>query len=587
MNTTSLKKYILFTLTIILFAACDQDFNGIGTDIIGDDNFEITKIEPSVVAFNQNLGPVQSNNLPINALGIYNNTAFGETTANFATQVVLQTVNPTIDPALKPVIESVILYIPYFTDATKTTTNTDGDSTYTLDSIYGPKDAKIKLGVYESGYFMRDFDPATQDGQVYYSNQNGLFDNVKGQRLNNGEAAQNDEFVFSDAEYKEETKDSDGKVTSTVRTAPGMRLNLDINFFKSKILEAPSGKLATNDVFKNYFRGLYFKVEKSGTYSQLALINFSKGTITIKYKENKSLTETDEKDRVSKSIVLNLTGNSVNLFQNNYLPSYSNGIASPNTSEGDSKLYLKGGEGSMAVVDLFGKIDEYKYDVKKDVNGNPIDENGNIIPLDQNGNPINGFLIYIRNSTPNGIADELDDIRHPKVYGSEIYYSKQNKWLINDASLTFTIDAAAMKNDNEPNRIYLYDLNNKRQLLDYSLDASIGKTSKLNKTVHGGIIEEVEKKGTRYKIRLTNHIRNLISNDTITNVKLGLVVTENINDVSNKKLATPISINGVGIKQIPTSSVINPLGTVLFGTNPKPEDQDKKLKFEIYYTKPN
>ena len=530
MNTTPLKKYILFTLTIILFAACDQDFNGIGTDIIGDDNFEITKIEPSVVAFNQNLGPVQSNNLPINALGIYNNTVFGETTANFATQVVLQTVNPTIDPALKPVIESVILYIPYFTDATKTTTSTDGDSTYTLDSIYGPKDAKIKLGVYESGYYMRDFDPATQDGQVYYSNQNSLFDNVKRQRLNNGEAAQNDEFVFSNTEYKEETKDSDGKVTSTVRTAPGMRLNLDVNFFKSKILDAPSGKLATNDVFKNYFRGLYFKVEKSGTSSQLALINFSKGTITIKYKENKSLTETDEKDRVSKSIVLNLTGNSVNLFQNNYLPSYFDAIASPNSTIGDEKLFIKGGEGSMAVIDIF-----------KD--------------------------------------NELD-------------FFRTNKFLINDASLTFTIDANTMANADEPNRIYLYDLNNKKQLIDYTFDSSIGSSSKFNKNLHGGIIEKEAvgaKKGIRYKIRLTNYIRNLVSDKTVTKVKLGLVVTENINDVSNKNLSIPITNSGFNIEQIPTSSVINLLGTVLFGNNIPlgDEDYEKRLKFEIYYTKPN
>ncbi len=522
MNTTSLKKYILFTLTIILFVACDKDFNGIGTDIIGDDNFEITKIEPSVVAFNQNLGPVQSNNLPINALGIYNNSAFGETTANFATQVVLQTVNPTIDAALKPEIESVILYIPYFTDATKTILNSDESRTYTLDSIYGSTASKIKLGVYESGYYMRDFDPVTQDGQVYYSNLNkdkdNLFDNVKRQLLYS-----NDQFVFSDAEFKEETKDSDGKVTSTVRTAPGMRLNLNINFFKSKILEAPSGKLATNDVFKNYFRGLYFKVEKSdaSATTNLALINFSKGTITIKYKEDTSSTNSA---RVEKSVVLNLTGNSVNLFQNDYLPSYRDGVASPNTSVGDSKLYLKGGEGSMAVIELF-----------KD--------------------------------------NELDFLR-------------TNKYLINDASLTFTIDTDKMKDADEPYRIYLYDLNNEKQLLDYTFDSSLGSTSKFNKSTYGGIIEKVGDKGSTYKIRLTNHVRNLISNDTVTNVKLGLVVTENINDVSNKKLAIPISVYGADIKQIPTSSVINPLGTVLFGTNPN-VPEEKRLKFEIYYTKPN
>jgi hypothetical protein len=35
------------------------------------------------------IGPIESNNLPVNALGIFDNPAFGTTTANFATQLVL------------------------------------------------------------------------------------------------------------------------------------------------------------------------------------------------------------------------------------------------------------------------------------------------------------------------------------------------------------------------------------------------------------------------------------------------------------------------------------------------------------------
>jgi hypothetical protein len=33
------------------------------------------------------------NNLPVNALGIFDNPAFGTTTANFATQLVLESAN--------------------------------------------------------------------------------------------------------------------------------------------------------------------------------------------------------------------------------------------------------------------------------------------------------------------------------------------------------------------------------------------------------------------------------------------------------------------------------------------------------------
>jgi hypothetical protein len=50
------------------------------------------------------IGPIESNNLPVNALGIFDNPAFGTTTANFATQLVLESANPTIGK--NPVIES-------------------------------------------------------------------------------------------------------------------------------------------------------------------------------------------------------------------------------------------------------------------------------------------------------------------------------------------------------------------------------------------------------------------------------------------------------------------------------------------------
>jgi hypothetical protein len=103
--------------------------------------------------------------------------------------------------------------------------------------------------------------------------------------------------------------------------------------------------------------------------------------------------------------------------------------------------------------------------------------------------------------------------------------------------------------------------------------------------VHGGIIKiGSDKKGIQYKVKLTNHIRNLVKSDTVTNVQLGLVVTENINDVSFKKIANPVYSGK--IVRIPTSSVMNPLGTIIYGSN-STVPEDKRLKFEIYYTEPN
>src|SRR6478752_2951504 len=155
-------KSIPFLFLIVLFNSCDKEFNVVGEDIIGDNSFNIKKEEFPVVAYNQKLGPIQSNNLPINALGIYNNPSFGTTKANFVTQVSLKTVNPTIDAATAK-IKSVVLTIPYFIDRTQTVLDaTTGKSTYVLDSIYGPSLAKMKLSLYESGYYMRNLDPADQ-----------------------------------------------------------------------------------------------------------------------------------------------------------------------------------------------------------------------------------------------------------------------------------------------------------------------------------------------------------------------------------------------------------------------------------------
>ncbi len=92
--------------------SCDKDYNAIGGDLIGEDHFDLSTYTSNVIAYNQKIGPVQSNNLPVNALGIYTNPAFGTTTANFATQLSLGSSNPTI--GTNPEIESVVLTVPYF-----------------------------------------------------------------------------------------------------------------------------------------------------------------------------------------------------------------------------------------------------------------------------------------------------------------------------------------------------------------------------------------------------------------------------------------------------------------------------------------
>jgi hypothetical protein len=232
--------------------------------------------------------------------------------------------------------------------------------------------------------------------------------------------------------------------------------------------------------------------------------------------------------RVEKSMLLNMSGNTVSLLdQSNVNTAYTNATNSPNVTLGDEKLYVKGGEGSMVVLDLFST------------------------------------------------AGELETIRN-------------NGWLINEANLVFHVDASAMASSYEPQRIYLYDLNNNRPVVDYFNDQTESLDTKKSKLIFDGVLNKAagaNGRGLTYKIRITNQVRNLIRNADSTNVKLGVVVTEDINKMISYKLKTANAFTS----QAPKASVMNPLGTILFGTNIPigTANYDKRLKLEIYYTKPN
>lgn len=531
-------KSALALVAVFSLVSCDKDFNEIGSGIVGDDHFGMeTKFDVPIEASTIPTGPVESRNLPVNPLGVYKNAVFGTTTASFATQVQMKSNNPIIDPDLNPEVEEVYLYVPYF--ARHTDTNEDGIRIYELDSLYG--NGKFNLQVYRSGYYMRDiaYDGENQEAQLFYTNEGPVFDAMKvGEPLNNrdGAAYENTEFFFNSSEHEVIDIDEDGEQVIT-KVAPGMRLKLDNDAFQQAIIEAPAAMLNNNTVFKNYFRGLYFKSDKiDDNAGAMAMLDFRKGTIAIKYKHDRTVEGV--LTRIEKTFILEMNGNTVSLLENEY-----NGdagyLSALNQEPGtDSRLWLKGGEGAVATINLFGNED-----------------------LDNNDVP-----------------DALDQMR-------------EENWLINEANLTFYVDRSKMDAQvsgktaaADPQRIYLYDVTNRRTIYDYSIDGTTSGDPKKKKLIYNGLVERenVEGgKGIRYKIRITNYINMLVKNADSTNIKLGLSVTEDISTISMVKLKNP---NATLKDVIPTASVMSPLGTVLHGTTSA--DVDKRLRLEIYYTKP-
>jgi hypothetical protein len=245
-----IKKFILGFVALV-FVSCDKDFNTIDANIIGENNYNFSLNDEGIVlAYNQGLGVMQSNNLPVNPLGVYQDPNFHTTTAHFVTQLQLSSanLNPTFGASLK--VEKVELVVPYFFDPRKKVTASDGTSTYVLESIYGTPESKMKLSVFENGYFLRDTNPASgfTEGQTFFADQRPDFDLNRygtdadgnsvlfGSRLNDSTAVnQNDAFFFDKSEIKEITVDDDGDTTTTY-LPPALKLNLNKEYFENKIV---------------------------------------------------------------------------------------------------------------------------------------------------------------------------------------------------------------------------------------------------------------------------------------------------------------------------------------------------------------
>lgn len=362
--SSKILKTALFFISALTLVACDKDFNEIGTDLIGDDHYNFPKRDDFTIASSTHeTGPVQTNGLSITPFGIYKDDIFGRTTATFVTQVEMGSVNPNFEDLVD--VDSVKLYIPYKT--TLDETDSDGNRKYIWNEIYGDSLTKMNLKIVENKYFLRSqevVDGELED-QAYYNDMGPVIENANSSSilLNNDNTAnypggtanmQNTQFYFNQKEIKQWKYESTVPTTApapgetedhtVVRLTPGLYVNLDKNFFKTKIAQAPEGTLANNNSFQNHFRGLSFELSDPSTdRGVLNMINFSGGSVTMYYTRNVTV-RVNGADVVQKKrfeMKINLTGNSVNLLR------YENAPTLPS-----NRLIAKGGQGMVSAVDI-------------------------------------------------------------------------------------------------------------------------------------------------------------------------------------------------------------------------------------------
>ncbi|MAB47112.1 MAG: hypothetical protein CMC05_00595 [Flavobacteriaceae bacterium] len=572
----------IFALALIVtsFIACDSDFNNLESDVLNSDvatNFNIKKLSElesnpefsEVITYSQALGPVQTNNaIGLSTLGLYNDI-YGRVTSSFVSQVTLSSYSPTFQGSADELaIDSVVLTMPYFYGVTDV--DEDNNITYNVDSIFPDGDTynPIKLHIYENNYFLRDFDPSAEfnDAQAYFSNKTAstseTISPLEGSELifvenpsnvNHLSVNQFGNIKINNQGFKltTTTEGDDGEEnTSTINSPPGIRLKLDHDFWQEKIINKEGDAVLSNsNNFLEYFRGLYFKAEAvndNGSYIILNT-NSTSSNITIYYTTTTTTQDDNGEDVITEeqgSFALYFGGNKVNFFDNNFDIS----IPDSDATVGDERVYLKGGEGSIAKIKLF------------------------------NGDNLN-----------DGDDQTFDNWKNFFVETDADGNFKNIKKLVNEANLVFYVDQdylnqfTADSPENEPDRLYIYDFKNQLPLTDFFVDATNGNLPYYSKYNHLSPLQregdESTGEGIKYKFRITEHINNLLLNDS-TNVELGLAVSLNVNleELVQQKVQTT---DGVELTT-PISSVLSPRGTVLHGNNTA--DESKRVYLEIYYT---
>ena len=361
----------------------------------------------------------------------------------------------------------------------------------------------------------------------------------------------NDNFSPINEEIILVTRDEEGEILTSETLPPSLRIKLEDNlpesFWETLIFDKEGqDELSSANNFYNYFRGLFFKVEQTNSQSgSLLQMNFGSADAHLKiYYTYETTSATTDETTVRQGVYdMRFGGNTIALFENTFNDNIAQFINNANEEQGDSQLFLKGGEGSMAVVELFSE--------------------------DENGNNFQDFINDFREVINEGEADEERIIKR----------------LVNEAYIEFFIDDSALLPDTDyPNRIYMYDLDNDVPLIDYIQDPTVNPNSSDSKFYHLVPLNvETDENGNetkKYKVRLTEHINNLIIND-LTNIRLGLLVSSNVGAVNTQKLLD----YDEKVKGIPAGSVLSPKGVILHGSNS--EDPLKKVKFKIYYSQPN
>ena len=589
-------------LVVGFMSSCEQELTTIGEDVIGGEPFVTNKRVYDVFASNKKIEAVQTNQLPIYQLGVYNDPVYGRTEASVTSQIQLSVYDPTF--GLKSAtselsdsfnenerIDSVFIYIPYQNN------NTDSDRDGVIDALdTEPNDATNDS----------DGDGVTNNIENA-NNTDPLNPDTDGDGINDAEdeSTLGDRFAQRfrlDSIYGDRTKPFNFKVQT-------------LTYF----LRNEDPETSFQDA-QEYFSTQEFSPSFTPETLVDTLVTISDEEIlNVVIEDDPDTSDVNESGTIASKedpgiyVRFNETGKQ--FFQTNILDKEG---SSELLSASNFKEFLRGlhlsvapeiNEELMLLLDLTdAKIVMY-YSHNQTINDvtEVVQKSLDLRLITQNGTaPIFGNAVntFINEEYPNEITNSLDTGENTdKIYlkgGAGSYAQiklfneieaeaealineiKANNWIINEANLVFYVDEESMMQTSyEPPRLYLYNAETNTPLYNVFTENTLVNSPLGVYQNYDGILVEDGENGDKYSVKITEYINNIIVRDS-TNATLGLAISPDIRLTGSNNVMLPGGVE----KELPAASVLSPLGTVLFGSN-LPVTDNRRLKLEISYTETN
>ena len=312
------KKPLFFINLLLLFAvltffnvSCSKYPSKVGADLMPNNALSMHLKRDTFRVYSEAIDTIRADELFNSFLGSLQDPVFGRTDASFYSKILPATVGHRFGK--NPKTDSLILQLFYA-------------------GVYGDTNATLRVHVYE----MKD---DIYYDSIYYSNKN-----VAVYPTDYADQAfhpnKNNYYLFPS--YGPD---------STIDTIRGvLRINLShiSTAMGDKLLNADTTALDSNELFMNYFRGIYLKVDPVNSGGALAyfVTHTSKTFITLYY-------HNDDKDSLQYTYVLSSAMAKINHYDHDFSTAdadFKKQVVDGDTTLGQQKFYVQGLAGVNTII---------------------------------------------------------------------------------------------------------------------------------------------------------------------------------------------------------------------------------------------